>query len=946
MNANKTETASRWWDGLPWPRKLLVMHCLSASKSDHPAFHWNGETGAVWQINPDGTSNREMISPPLSDFRAVLQDLQEDWFLYEDREIIFEIPLESKTLKTQIRLEQHNGFPHLYGETIDCGDDAERDQSLKALMASFNGNLPSGSAKHTKIRGTVLDHNGDPFPGVRLADRKSNWNQQSMEQAKPGDCSQVVFSDENGNYELGVELTPGILKQDKVVVVYKSPTVNNWLKAEFDSADIEADPNDVTLRVPEPGTVNVTWDFDNTSFADHKQLQLCVFKEGYYHRVDIELTGELNLSGLAEDEYQIGVGTSDTQELLLKKSVEIHGNETMRVNLNPEDSHRTHLRLKIQRSAVHDNPQTGELSLEIYANPFPPFGSYFANWSSDFASLDFDANGVFETLIDVTSVWSRNVAFYLNRHLTQDNSDGWSDGHKITLVSESNDCERDDVVLNRTFDDGTAVEITLEESKFGLPEPEPDLSPKTTVSWWKGQSEKRKLFNRVLIANIRQGFDQATWNEHFFMAEFDCVEDYPINFHQHLGQSTFHFVMRELVQIGLTAERPVTLTVPMGEDSLDVNVSIQSVPHKTDWLKLSWQKVESADQLLSLKNLEDTFPDSSFFRFVRGRVIDHLGDPVAGAWVIREEDVRQTSISTPEEGWNPETSIGHCLTNANGEFDLLVVSRENRPSNKATVLLVQNASVVGAHFRLDDASENRDIEGVEIQLPKPAELIVKCDLPEADEVIAPLRLHVQSATQLASASRLIRANSETRFPNLTPGTWLVSIHQMGNDIARQVVDVNSSQSQTVLFDSTQKLKLVGELISSERPSEGSRFSIRLSSEHNSPFDSFRESQDSNFDYEESVILDANRFEAFGDQWKAVFEIRNLVGGPYDFEFSMNGPWEDSENGWRVSTTPSKKREIRIDGSPPDFTPIEMTCEFPEKTATGTTCKVKLRVYSG
>ena len=928
MNTNVTVTADQWWSDVPTPRKMLAMYCLLISREDHPAFHWNGETGDLFAMKSDGTTNYEMTSPSLDEFRSVLLDLKENWPLYDDLEINFKVPLEFKTLTVRIRLEQRDLFPHLHAEVIDGVDEAERDRILKAYY-SGEVSFEDPKRKRITIRGKVLDHKGDPVAGVRLADRKSNWPKSMIEEVEPGGlASQVVFSDENGKYELNVELMPGFLDLKEVVVVYKAPSIVNWLKSEFEPSDIEANPEEVNLHLPEPGSLKISYDFTEAIFADCEYLQIGIFKQDHYHREDIGLQGELHVTGLAEGEYQVGVGATDSREQLISKSVEVQGSKTTQIHLEPKETPSRYLRVRVRhgKMTMEQQSESGELSLELYADPMSLWSLRAFTWTRDLSSLEFDAHGVFETSIDVSAIWNRNVKVWFRRLLKTAGKAGWNDAKTISLYNVSHSDRGFGPLLQQEFEDGTVVELFIDKGPSESSR-DPSDSSSDASQWWNEQSEQRRIFNRMLITAIRQGYNSARWGSSGQFSAYPDSYENQINLHHQLGYATFEVVLRELAKSGLSADHATTLAIPMVDDSLSVNVTLHPEKHISTWIGLSWQTVDDAKNLLSLEELESSFPKTPNYRLIRGRVVDHLGEPVSGAWVVTENNILRYGCSTPEEGWN-SAGQGRCLTNDNGEFELpLIQCDDGRRMGEGVVLVVQNAPVNGAWLKLDGPIGSKDINGVEIQLPKPAELIVQCELKEVDDVVAPLRLHIRSATHPATESRVVQATGETRFPNLTSGKWLVSIHQMGNDLARVVVDLNSASASTVLFDSTAKLNLIGELVYSEKPAEGSSLLIRFNNMHHSPFVSFRENENFNFDFSETIELDADKFEAVGDQWKSEFVFKNVVGGIYELDVSTDRAWEDCNDGWKRDTTLTKRKVIQIEGNPPEFEPIDLEWEI-------------------
>ncbi len=932
MSANVTVTANQWWNDIPRPRRLLAMLCLLVSKEEHPSFHWNGETGDVLVLNPDGTRNYEMVPPPLVDFREVLRDLKENWSLYEKREIQFEIPLKSAALKTRIRLEQRELFPHLYVEVTDCGSDAERDEALDSW---FNDHLPfnEGKSRRVTIRGKVLDHNDEPVSGVRLADRKSNWSESMMDKVKPGGlASQVIFSDENGEYELRVELTPGIPDLDEIVVVYKSPSINQWLRAEFDPADIEASPNDVTLRLQEPGSLSVFWDFSVSDFADCEHLQIGVFRDGFYRVSDIDSKGELKLSGLVPGVYQIGIGMTNTRQQLVHQAVEVNGGATVELKLEPNNhlERKLHLKLSGLPTTRDKLAEDIELLMEIYPDLQSPWGQRGLSWSRKLSAMDLDKDGVYEANFDVSSLWISGVRIWFYHNANTVCSGEWKESTSTCIHRHYDASQKVESATEWEFEDGTKLELRVDDScGESAPNSSPEEESRELKRWWIQQSRQRRIFSRLLVTAIRQGLSLAYWEQSAGTFSGYRKDDNATALLQRLGDSRFDVVLRELEKEGLSLSEPLALEIPTGEistekESIVVDVSLtQQSGERSPMMKLSWRTVTDPTALAALKTLVASLAEDWEYKAVRGRVLDHHGQPVSDAVVFDAEETRRYTFIMPE-GREPVCGIGP-RTDEDGNFEMQIIQRDedNRNEQEGIVLAVQTEQLKGGHLKLEGPLGSADIEGIEIQLPQPTELVVNYDIAGVDDVVAPLKLYLESVEGDYWETVTIESTGETRFPNLAPGLWVVSIHQFANDLARRVVELTGAGSEAVSFTSAEKASMQCEVVCSSKPNKNTTVDVRLESKNRSPYESFREDEDANFEWVEQVEIESDQFEEHDGQWRFAFPIRNLVGGLYELEVSVDRPEKENDNVWSEFRRQSKRKEVIIHGDTPKLDPVEL-----------------------
>lgn len=466
MCAKAIELNTDWWNDLPQPRKLLAMFCLLVSQEDHPTFHWNGETGDVVILNPDGSRNYEMAPPPIKDFRGALKDLKEHFSLYDKKEINFEIPLGESKLSAKIRLEQRDYFPHLFCHVIDCGDTDERDDLLNTLS---DGTLPMSDDIDTvrvTVHGKVLDHACQPVAGVRLADRKSNWPEYMMEEVQPGDlASQVVFSNEQGEFELAVELTPGFLDLDEVVIVYKAPLVSQWLKAKFEPNAIETDPNNVVIRVPEPGELRIGFNLSDTEYADCEQLQISLYRiHEHFKLYNVDAKGELSLPGLVPGKYQVGI--EDAGDQLICQTVEIDGSQTAELNLTLTKKLPTTLSLTISRGAGFNDTMAQEekLAFYIYSSAHASWGRP-ESWELKFSEIEFNDAGESKHAYRPQPLLGGETRISITHHQEIKAGDGWTDLdytqlHKEIQIS-GNPLSFQPVLLRHEFENGTIIELRI-----------------------------------------------------------------------------------------------------------------------------------------------------------------------------------------------------------------------------------------------------------------------------------------------------------------------------------------------------------------------------------------------------------------------------------------------------------------------------------------------------
>lgn len=426
MCAKTNELNTDWLSEQLPARQLLTMYCLHVANEDHAAFHWDGECGEVEALNPDGTRYYEMVPPPIAEFRSALIHLDEHFSIYEKKEITFEVPLESQSLKARIRLERRDFFPHLYCDVIELGIKSERDFLLKSFFADKRPPTDPRSI-YTTIRGKVFDHLGQPVSGVRLADVKNNWRDFQLEKVQPGDrdSNMVAFSDDQGEFELRVQLTPGILDLNDVGVTYKSHSISRWQEATFARSVIESNPNDVEIRLAEPGELKVDYDFSDAGFAKNDYLQIAVYQLGYNHQRDIATQGELVLSGLIPGEYQIGVAAGGEQ--IVSRTVEVTGGSQARVQLCNVERLEARLHLKISNQIRSGGILPEGEELEFCIQPYaatPWFQSYW-EWKLSEASLD--DSGVFEGSYDLPPLLGGDTSICVvsKREIARD--DDWVD---------------------------------------------------------------------------------------------------------------------------------------------------------------------------------------------------------------------------------------------------------------------------------------------------------------------------------------------------------------------------------------------------------------------------------------------------------------------------------------------------------------------------------------
>jgi protocatechuate 3,4-dioxygenase beta subunit len=942
MSANVTTIVDQWWSDIPRPRKLLAFLCLLVSREEHPTFHWNGETGDVWVLNADGSRNYEMVPTPLADFRDVLQNLKENWSLYEEREIQLEIPLRSSAVSTRIRLEQLDLFPHLYIEIVDGGKDDERDEVLKQR---FNDHLPFGDSKSKRItiRGKVLDHNGEPVSGVRLADRKSNWTESMMDDVQPGDLtSQVVFSDENGDYELCVELTPGIPDLDEVVVVYKAPSIDQWLRAEFDPADIEANPNDVTLQLQEPGKLNLSWNLSNVSFADCEHLQIGILRDRFYRVSDIEPKGELNLSGLVPGKYQVSIGMADSRQFLVHESVEVTDGKTVELRLDKYGNRKTtktlHLKLS-GLSTANDRPaEDFEFMLGAYPDVQLPWGPRGLEWSRKLSAMEPDSNGTYETKLDVTMIWQDSVRLYFYRNSNVVNSGEWNESTSNSIHHHCDCSQKVEYPISWSFEDGMKLEFQVEESvcEEAVSEAATDDSPDKIdelTQWWCQQSKQRQIFSRLLIAAIRQGLSEAYWELRTFTAYRDA--DNAVALLHRIGQTRFDVGFREFKDAGLSPGNAIVLEIPIGDESIAVDVSLIDQNDSSPMMKLSWQTVTDPAAIAALETVDESFPEDHEYYVIRGQVLDHQGQPVSGAIVFDAEEARQFTF-TSSEGRDPFCGIGPETDEAgNFEVQMIQANEDLRNEKAGLVLAVQTDLVKGGCFKLDGPFCTADLEGIGIQLPPTTELVVQYDMTGVDDVVAPLKLHIESAEGNFWETVAIEATGETRFPNLTPGIWTISIHQFGNDLARQVVELTENESHAAKFVSVEKTTLQCEVVCSSKPKMNTTVNVRFESKCRSPYEPYREDEGENFDWLEQVEIEPDKFEEQNGHWTYAFRIPNLVGGIYELEISVDSV-EQGDNAWSKYTSRSRSKELRIDGNSQQLKSVDLEWDLEEGQTIGLT----------
>ena len=131
-----------------------------------------------------------------------------------------------------------------------------------------------------------------------------------------------------------------------------------------------------------------------------------------------------------------------------------------------------------------------------------PWGLRAFTWTRDLTSLEFDADGVFETSIDVSAIWNRNVKVWFRRLFKSPSKAGWNDSKTISLYNDSHSDRDFGSLLQREFEDGIVVELSIENGPNESSREPSETSPHQS-EWWDGQSEQRRIFNRMLITAIR-----------------------------------------------------------------------------------------------------------------------------------------------------------------------------------------------------------------------------------------------------------------------------------------------------------------------------------------------------------------------------------------------------------------------------------------------------------
>lgn len=441
--------------------------------------------------------------------------------------------------------------------------------------------------------------------------------------------------------------------------------------------------------------------------------------------------------------------------------------------------------------------------------------------------------------------------------------------------------------------------------------------------WWEQQSIKRRVFSRLLLTAVLRGCDNARWQQ--CEGRFRAVPngDVQERIQHRLGHRTFNMVLRELVNQGLTLDRSVGLSIPVGDHLLDVEVSLfEQGGGNEPGMNFSWERTDEPKRLDALSELVGHFPPNRCYRAIRGCVVDHSGRPVVKAQVATQSSIERDMRTSPDGRLPIEYVTGQCLTDDQGKFELQLIENDDDWREEPTVLVALSEKLKVSSQRVEDSTGLEDIENVDFQLSAPGELLVKFDL-EQDDVVAPIRLHLECVGIAYGETHLVQSSGEMKFSNLAPGTYLVSVHQMGDDLARQVVELKSNESVSVVFGKPQKLELQGEVICTSRPEEMPILEIGFKDKHESPFSSYRESEDGNY-ASKTIKVWPDFFEPVEDgRWKFAFPVRNLVGGIYEFKISLSESDFRESNGWKKYSFCQRSKVILINGDTPVFEPLDL-----------------------
>ena len=397
-------------------------------------------------------------------------------------------------------------------------------------------------------------------------------------------------------------------------------------------------------------------------------------------------------------------------------------------------------------------------------------------------------------------------------------------------------------------------------------------------------------------------------------------EDYECEISHSLGHKRYNIVARELANEGLKPGEEYSLSISTGDLDLTVNILLKAEASKDEFeMTLTWKKVEDAAQLQAISNLIDSFPPDRDYRIIRGRVLDHDNQPVPKAKIITEHLVYRYMFTSPE---GRDSMSYLVLADDEGKFELRLIHNDE-DWRQEIVLIARSENLKAARLVLDDQLGSGDINNVEISLPQPVELTVNFDLP-IDDVIAPLKIFIESPETKYWETQVIQKSGQVCFPYLAPAKYLVSIHQMGNDCAAQVVDLGSGENQTLNFSSIQKAELTCEFICDQRPTKESHLEFSIESKQHSPFESYRGSKEDNFENYQCIELSPDRFEQVDDgRWKSDFPIKNVVGGYYEISISIYLPKSTDPSNWNRYLSREKSKTILVNGDPTNCEPIEL-----------------------
>lgn len=448
--------------------------------------------------------------------------------------------------------------------------------------------------------------------------------------------------------------------------------------------------------------------------------------------------------------------------------------------------------------------------------------------------------------------------------------------------------------------------------------------------WWEKQSQPRRVFSRMLLMTILGGHERATWLqcEGSFYGLPSETDGKGIT--QRLGHRRFNMVLRELVKQGLTIDQTVVFSVPCDHETIDVEVALNDIVGDNEIeLNFKWDRVTKPNRLKQISELVAKFPLDRDYRAVRGRVVDWNGQPVGNAEIVTQRLIDRSLRHSPS-GRDPlGQMIGGCLTNSRGEFELQLIHNDEHWREDGIEIIAISETVKGVWQQIDDETGMGDIENVEVQLPEPAELMVQFDL-EQDDVVAPFQLHIEKIGRHYWESHFVQSSGEREFSNLAPGTYLVSIHQMSDDLARQIVELKSNETVVCKFAHPQKIELRGEIVCAQRPEGRSSLEFGIRSKHESPLGGFRESERGNFD-DQRIEVWPDLFQPTQDgRWSFTFPIRNLVGGFYEVKLSLEHTTTSCPSDWQKFACRERTKTILIVGDPPTCEPVDMIWKVDEE----------------